>query len=105
MPIERKKDQRGEPADTVQERAEATLEELWSRDGLDRKLRACAVLGMLIAQGQSNEIDYHTRVLLANGLTPEEIEEILQTAVPYCGIPAVNTVKAAMRKALTERDH
>lgn len=70
--------------------------EIWARERLERKLRSCAVLGMMIALRQYEEIGYHTRMGMANGLTRAEIEEILITAIPYCGIPAAQTAKAAM---------
>ncbi len=77
---------------------------VWAREGIERKLRSCAVLGMMIALRQSDEIAYHTKMGLANGLTRQEIEEILYTAVPYCGLPAANVAKAAMKKAFRELD-
>ena len=77
---------------------------VWSRDGLERKMRRCAVLGMMIALRQSEEIGYHTKMGIANGLTRAEIEEILLTTVPYCGLPAANVAKAAMRQAFRELD-
>ncbi len=75
---------------------------VWSREGLDRKLRSAAVLGMLIGMRQADEIAYHTQMGMANGLSITEIEEILYTGVPYCGLPATNIAKAAMKKALAE---
>lgn len=80
--------------------ADFSFGSVWARDGLERKLRSCVVLGMMIALRQPDEIGYHTRMGMANGLTAQEIEEILYTAVPYCGFPAANTAKAAMRAAL-----
>tara|TARA_R110001599_G_scaffold26856_2_gene94676 strand:+ start:121330 stop:121722 length:393 start_codon:yes stop_codon:yes gene_type:complete len=77
---------------------------VWSRDGLQRKIRSAAVLGMLIALRQTEEIKYHTKMGIANGLTKQEIEEILYTAVPYCGLPASNVAKAAMKEAFAELD-
>ncbi len=77
---------------------------VWARDGLERKLRSCAVLGMMIALRQSDEIYYHTRMGLANGLSRGEIEEVLYAAVPYCGLPAVNVAKTAMLRAFKELD-
>ena len=53
---------------------------------------------------QSDEIYYHTRMGLANGLTRAEIEEVLYSAVPYCGLPAANVAKAAMKRAFAEID-
>jgi 4-carboxymuconolactone decarboxylase len=78
--------------------------EIWSRDGIERKMRSCAVLGMVIALRQFDEIGYHTRMGLANGLTRAEIEEVLVTAIPYCGIPAAQTAKAAMLAAFKAID-
>ena len=77
---------------------------VWAREGLERKLRSCAVLGMLIGQGQAEEIKYHTRMGLANGLTRQELEEIFYTAIPYAGFPAANTAKAAMLEVFEEID-
>lgn len=77
---------------------------VWVRDGLERKLRSCVVLGMLIGQGQSEEIKFHTKMGIANGLSRKEIEEIFYTAIPYAGFPAANTAKAAMMEAFAELD-
>lgn len=82
--------------------------EIWAREGIERKLRSCAVLGMVIALRQFGEIGYHTRMGLANGLTRAELEEVLITAIPYCGIPATQTAKAAMLatfKAIDAQTH
>lgn len=77
---------------------------VWARDQLDRKLRSCAVLGMLIALRQFDEIGHHTKMGLANGLTRTDIEEIFYSSIPYCGLPASNVAKAAMMKAFEEID-
>lgn len=60
----------------------------WTRDGLDRKTRSMLNLAMLTALNRPNEIKLHTKGALANGVTPEEIKEILLHATVYCGIPA-----------------
>jgi len=78
--------------------------EVWTREGLERRMRSCAVLGMLIAQGASEEIRYHTKMGIANGLTRREIEEIFYTTIPYCGFPAANTAKAAMLAGFADLD-
>ena len=75
---------------------------VWSREGLDRKLRSAAVLGMLIGMRQAEEIAYHTKMGVANGLSITELEEILYTGVPYCGLPATNVAKVAMKAAFAE---
>lgn len=77
---------------------------VWQGEGLERKLRSCVVLGLLIAQGQSNEIKFHTRMGLKNGLTKKELEEIFYTAIPYAGFPAANTAKDAMLEAFAEME-
>jgi alkylhydroperoxidase/carboxymuconolactone decarboxylase family protein YurZ len=77
---------------------------VWAREGIERKMRSSAVLGMMIALRQYDEIRYHTKMGMANGLTKQEIEEILYTTVPYCGLPAANVAKAAMREAFRDLD-
>jgi 4-carboxymuconolactone decarboxylase len=88
--------------ETARWTADFSFGTVWTRDGLERKLRSCVVLGMMIALRQQDEIGHHTRMGIANGLTPREIEEIMYTAIPYCGFPAANTAKAAMRPVLDE---
>ncbi|MEJ5977710.1 carboxymuconolactone decarboxylase family protein [Novosphingobium sp. PS1R-30] len=79
--------------------------QVWTREEqLPRKLRSLAVLGMLIGQGQSEEIKYHTKMGMKNGLTRQELEEVFYSAIPYCGFPIANTAKAAMLEAFAELD-
>jgi alkylhydroperoxidase/carboxymuconolactone decarboxylase family protein YurZ len=75
---------------------------VWTRPGLDRRMRSCTVLGMLMALRQADEIKHHVRIALANGLTRQELEEVLYMSVPYAGFPAANTAKNAMLEALRE---
>jgi 4-carboxymuconolactone decarboxylase len=75
---------------------------VWTREGLDRKMRSCVVIGMLMALRQAEEIKHHVRIALANGLTVKELEEILYLSIPYAGFPAANTAKLAMIDALAE---
>jgi len=75
---------------------------VWTREGLDRKMRSCVVIGMLMALRQAEEIKHHVRIALANGLTVRELEEILYLSIPYAGFPAANTAKLAMIDALAE---
>lgn len=61
----------------------------WGREGvLDRKTRSMLNLVMLTALGKPNELKAHTRGALRNGVTVEEIRELLIHATVYCGIPA-----------------
>lgn len=78
--------------------------EIWTRPGLERKLRSCAVLGMLIGQSAHDEIKFHTKMGIANGLTREELEEVFYTTFPYVGFPAANVAKSAMLAAFAELD-
>jgi alkylhydroperoxidase/carboxymuconolactone decarboxylase family protein YurZ len=77
---------------------------VWTREGLERRMRSCAVLGMLIAQGATEEIKFHTKMGLANGLTRTELEEIFYTTIPYVGFPKANLAKTAMLEAFAELD-
>jgi alkylhydroperoxidase/carboxymuconolactone decarboxylase family protein YurZ len=90
------------------EQARWTLEfafgALWSRGGIERKLRSAAVLGMLIAQGAHEEIKYHTRMGMKNGLTRTELEEIFYSAILYAGFPAANAAKKAMLEGFAEME-
>lgn len=60
----------------------------WARDGLDRKTRSMLNLAMLTALSKPAELRLHVKGALANGVSVEEIKEILLHATVYCGIPA-----------------
>ena len=77
---------------------------VWTRDQLDRRTRSAATLGILIGLRAFDEIKYHTKMGLKNGLTRQELEEIFYTSIPYAGFPAANTCKAAMLEAFAELD-
>ncbi|MBJ7904100.1 alpha/beta fold hydrolase [Streptomyces sp. NPDC004549] len=62
--------------------------EIWDRPGLDRRSRSCVTLTALVAGGHLEELAFHTRAALRNGLTPAEIKEVLLQASVYCGVPA-----------------
>lgn len=79
--------------------------QLWTREEqMSRKMRSLAVLGMCIGLRSFEEIRYHTKMGLANGLTRQEIEEVFYSAIPYCGFPIANTAKAAMLAAFKDLD-
>jgi 4-carboxymuconolactone decarboxylase len=68
----------------------------WTRPGLDRKTRSLINLAMLTALNRSPEIKLHVRGAINNGVTVEEIKEVLLHATIYCGIPAgLDAFKAA----------
>jgi 4-carboxymuconolactone decarboxylase len=69
----------------------------WGRPGLDRKTRSMITLAALTALVRPNQLKIHVRGALANGVTPEEIREILLHTSIYAGIPAgVEAFNAAM---------
>lgn len=61
--------------------------ETWTREALSRRDRSLVTLGILVAQARPNELKVHVRGALANGVTKEEIGEVLRHAMVYCGIP------------------
>jgi 4-carboxymuconolactone decarboxylase len=65
--------------------------ETWSRPGLDRKTRSCITVAMLVALGQEHELALHMRAALTNGVTRDELKEVLLQTAVYCGVPAANT--------------
>ncbi len=77
--------------------------EVWDRPGLDRRTRSCVTLTALVAGGHLDELAVHTRAALRNGLTPDEIKEVLLQAAVYCGVPAANRAfKVAQQVVLEE---
>jgi 4-carboxymuconolactone decarboxylase len=76
--------------------------EVWSRPGLDRKTRSVITLAALVALGHLEELKLHVRGALRNGLTEDEIREVLLQCAIYCGVPAANSAFAAARSVLEE---
>ncbi|MFG2475876.1 4-carboxymuconolactone decarboxylase [Streptomyces fagopyri] len=82
--------------------------EIWDRPGLDRRSRSCVTLTALVAGGHLDELAFHTRAALRNGLTPVEIKEVLLQAAVYCGVPAANSAfrvaQAVIREETTPQE-
>ena len=76
--------------------------EIWSRPGLDRRTRSCITLTALVALGREHELEMHVRAALRNGLTPDEIGEILLQCTVYCGVPAGNGAFAIAQRVIEE---
>ena len=74
--------------------------EIWSRPGLDRRTRSCITLTALVALGREHELEMHVRAALRNGLTPDEIGEVLLQCAVYCGVPAANGAFAIAQAVL-----
>lgn len=65
--------------------------EIWTRPGLDRKTRSLITIGMLIALNRAEELRLHLRAARNNGVTSEELREVLLQSAIYCGVPAANS--------------
>ncbi|MFG1684320.1 4-carboxymuconolactone decarboxylase [Nonomuraea sp. NPDC049269] len=77
-------------------------DEIWNRPGLDRRTRSCVTLTALVARGQLDELAMHVRAALRNGLTPDEIGEVLLQTAIYCGVPAANAAFAVAQRVLSQ---
>ena len=64
--------------------------EIWSRPGLPRQTRSLITLAMMVALNRGDEFRMHVRAALNNGVTREEIREVLLQTAIYCGVPAAN---------------
>ena len=76
--------------------------EIWARPGLDRKTRSCITLTALVALGHFEELALHVRAARRNGLTTDEIKEVLLQSAIYCGVPAANHAFAVAQGVLAE---
>ncbi|HXF97977.1 MAG TPA: 4-carboxymuconolactone decarboxylase [Gaiellaceae bacterium] len=76
--------------------------EIWARPGLDRRTRSCVTLAALVALGRDEELALHVRAALRNGLTVDEIKEVLLQTAIYCGVPAANSAFAVAQRVLGE---
>ncbi len=75
---------------------------IWTRPGLDRRMRSAVTLTALIAHGHWTELELHLHAALRNGLTREEIVEVLLQSAIYCGVPAANTAFRIAKKVLAQ---
>ena len=78
--------------------------EIWTRPGLDRRMRSAITLTALVATGRESELAMHVRAARRNGLTDDEVKEVLLQCAVYCGIPAANGAFAIAQRVLAETD-
>jgi 4-carboxymuconolactone decarboxylase len=78
--------------------------EIWTRPGLDRRTRSCITLAMLATLHCDDELAMHVRAARRNGLTPDEIKEVLLQVAIYAGVPAANRAFDVARRVLAEPD-
>ena len=76
--------------------------EIWSRSGLDRRARSLVTITALVATGREHELAMHLRAALRNGVTPNELKEVLLQCAVYCGVPAANGAFAIAQRVLEE---
>jgi len=76
--------------------------EIWTRPGLDRRMRSAITLTALVAHGHFDELAMHVRAALRNGLSEDEIKEVLLQCGVYLGVPAANSAFAAAQRVLRE---
>jgi len=78
--------------------------EIWARPGLDRRTRSCMTLALLVALGRFDELAMHIRAARRNGLTVDEIKEVLLHTAVYCGVPAANRAFAIFQEVAGSGD-
>ncbi len=77
--------------------------DVWTRPGLDRRTRSMLTLALLTALTHEHELELHVRAAITNGVTPEEITEVLLHSAVYAGVPAANRAFAVAQRVLAEQ--
>jgi 3-oxoadipate enol-lactonase/4-carboxymuconolactone decarboxylase len=77
---------------------------IWTRPGLDRRSRSLITLTALVARGHHDELAMHVRAARRNGVTNEEIKELLLQTAIYCGVPDANSAFRIANQVLKEYD-
>jgi 4-carboxymuconolactone decarboxylase len=75
---------------------------VWTRPGLDRRMRSAITVGVLAALGREQELELHLQGAIRNGLTEPELAEILIHTAVYAGVPAANAAFAIAQRVLEE---
>jgi 4-carboxymuconolactone decarboxylase len=83
---------------------ETVFGKLWAREGLSRRDRSLVTLGILIALRASEELHHHFKIARTNGLTDEELAEVIYHASGYAGFPAAATANTVATKALRDQE-
>jgi 4-carboxymuconolactone decarboxylase len=76
--------------------------DVWSRPGLDRRTRSCITLAMLAALHHDDELAMHVRAAVRNGVSRDEIVEVLLQVAVYAGVPAANRAFGIAQRVLRE---
>ena len=78
--------------------------EIWTREGLPRHTRSLLTIAMMVALNRSEELALHLRAAANNGVTRDEIKEVLMQTAVYCGVPAANSAFHLADKIFREQD-
>ncbi|HEY5366458.1 MAG TPA: 4-carboxymuconolactone decarboxylase [Casimicrobiaceae bacterium] len=78
--------------------------EVWSRPGLDRHTRSLLTLALMVALNRGDEFKMHVRAALGNGVTRDEINEVLLHSAIYAGVPAANSAYHLAEEVFAEID-
>ena len=78
--------------------------EIWARPGLPRHSRSLITIAMLVALNRADELRMHVRAAFHNGVTRDEIKEVLLQSAIYCGVPAANSAFQAAEAVFAEMD-
>ncbi len=78
--------------------------EIWTRPGLSRHSRSLITMGMLIALNRETEFKMHVRAALSNGVTANEIKEVIMHSALYCGLPAANAAFHAASEIINQTE-
>jgi 4-carboxymuconolactone decarboxylase len=77
--------------------------EIWTRPGLPRQTRSMLTLAMMVALNRPDELRMHLRAAINNGVTREQIREVLLQTAIYCGVPAANSAFHLAQEVLEEQ--
>ena len=77
--------------------------EVWTRPGIDRRDRSMITIAMLIALNRPDELRMHLRACFNNGVSEEELREVIFHSALYCGLPAANSAYHLAAEVLRER--
>lgn len=75
---------------------------LWLRDGLSRRDRSLVTVAMLVALHSEHELHHHAQIAIQNGVTVEELEELVYHATAYAGFPAASSGRSAIQQSLLD---
>jgi 4-carboxymuconolactone decarboxylase len=76
--------------------------DIWTRPGLDLRLRSLITIAILAALGRGEELDLHVRATRNTGATPDDVKEVLMQVAVYAGVPAANSAFRIAKAALAE---